>query len=1486
MPVLLNHFNEDTLKCLAGEIVFKRGQDYFKRNRVKKLRFVNGEKIEAEVKGSKHYQNFIYLQGDQISSYSCSCPVTGFCKHLVATSLYALNKTKLLQEETKNFSNSNKPDLNSETSFVLLGLLALRTEHIKIDDLVNSYRIITKDTRPTASLKMVINSHLEFFEELKIVSSNPWQIDADEAYPFIRRALSSKFKNGIIAEVKKLIDKTNNVSLTWSNAYKHCYARMCFAYFTNDAKLFNKALNKYRKYSGFTSPTLNPYNFTFLIDDMREPDFTLSRFNSLASAFQEEAEKLAFHALAKEYFYFYVTKDLLEKAVLKKDKDQYNKYLLDALLVSGKIDRADELLTKYASIDQREYFMRFSEGSIAFLRGDTKTAIKKYEQGLKEERSFSRRSANTIYGPDAVFYILAMLQSDVSKYSKKIQRCIDENYKQREEIFTAIEAFYKFQKDLDDFAFNEFMDILEIEDLEHPDNYFLSPLLALFQYFIDSSELDLDTMNESFKTSREPGLMGKIYLDILKALGKEPAKTLDYGSCVDFTKLFESQELWQRKIDQLKGYFSVEDAPVGVESLAKNKTSFVWIVDTAKKDIKLKKRTLLKSGKWSTGKTYDLPNVFRAKDNENCLTEKESKIQEYLEKEFSPYNWHYQRNKDNDSDYCPEDRVLLDLCGLDNVYADEYANRKINLKRVKPCLEALETKSGNYKVKLSHDFSKPQVFLERIDESNYQVVDCSADLMKLQDLLGKSGIEVPIEAKDDIKKILKAAAADLEIHSDLEMEDLPSFPASTKPYILVYFDSDLFSLKLDIFMNPASDGLNLVKAGSGRELMKIEKQDSKQKFICIRDFPREKKAIDDLKSMLNIEAETIELDGVDESLSMLSKLESLAKSNPNYFDIEWKQGKKIKIIPKQNFGSLKVNVKSANDWFEYSGELRADEDKVINLTDILTNLENGIGDYVRLQNGEFLGLTEDLKKSLQRLKYISSGENKVHRLAMNGIQDLESLGAEVNKDQKWQEFLTKVQNFSKLKVEVPTQLKAQLRDYQYEGFVWLSRLAYLGAGACLADDMGLGKTIQTMAVLLNQLKHKPCLVVAPTSVINNWQSEIEKFAPSVKTFMLSDYAAQGDDRKLIVDKLKKNNLLLCSYGLLQNHEELLEDKEFAMVVLDESQAIKNPLTKRASAAKKLKADFRLVLSGTPIENNLTELWSQFDFINPGLLGSLKNFQGRYANAIEVNKDKTAQTALKQLIQPYILRRTKKEVLSDLPPKIEQTVNISFDPDEAAFYEVLRKKAIEKLEDSQEDNLGKRKLQILAEMSKLRRACCHPSLVDAPGNFEGSKNKEFLELVAELKANNHKALVFSQYTSYLKLLRANLDLLEVNYLYLDGSTPIGKRKKLVKEFQGGNADLFLLSLKAGGSGLNLTEADYVIHLDPWWNPAVEDQATDRAHRIGQNKTVNVYRLIMKASIEEKILKLHESKRELADELLEEADMTAKISDKELLAMIKS
>ena len=363
------------------------------------------------------------------------------------------------------------------------------------------------------------------------------------------------------------------------------------------------------------------------------------------------------------------------------------------------------------------------------------------------------------------------------------------------------------------------------------------------------------------------------------------------------------------------------------------------------------------------------------------------------------------------------------------------------------------------------------------------------------------------------------------------------------------------------------------------------------------------------------------------------------------------------------------------------------------------------------------------------------------------------------------------------------------------------------------------------------------------------------------------------------------DVLVTSYGLLNLESALLSEKPWQMAVLDEAQAIKNAGTKRAQASMMLQAEFRLALTGTPVENYLEELWSLFHFINPGLLGSLESFRKRFALPIE-RGDKSARQALKALVAPFILRRTKSAVLTELPARTEQTILVDLDDDERALYEALRRRAIERIENLPGDAGGQRKIHILAEITRLRRACCHPSLAapEASG-MEGAKLSLFLELVDELLRNRHKALVFSQYVGFLDIVRKALDERGIAYKYLDGQTPAREREKRVNAFQAGEGDLFLISLKAGGTGLNLTAADYVIHLDPWWNPAVEDQASDRAHRIGQQRPVTIYRLAVAGTIEQGILGLHKDKRQMAAELLDGSEASAKLSDEELIGLLR-
>jgi SNF2 family DNA or RNA helicase len=424
--------------------------------------------------------------------------------------------------------------------------------------------------------------------------------------------------------------------------------------------------------------------------------------------------------------------------------------------------------------------------------------------------------------------------------------------------------------------------------------------------------------------------------------------------------------------------------------------------------------------------------------------------------------------------------------------------------------------------------------------------------------------------------------------------------------------------------------------------------------------------------------------------------------------------------------------------------------------------------------------------------------------------------------------------------------------------------------------MGLGKTLQALALLVEHAPRGPALVVAPTSVCGNWLAEGRKFAPTLRIVPLSG------DRDKLLRELGAYDVLVCSYSLLQQESERLSEVRFQIAILDEAQAIKNPGALRTKAALALSAQVRVALTGTPVENHLGDLYSLMRFLNPGLLGSAQQFEKRFAKPMQRDGDRAAGQLLKRLIKPFMLRRKKSEVLDDLPPKTEITLRVEPSAEERALYAALREQALEKL--ATPGPSAQARMRVLAELMRLRRAACHPRLVLGDTAPPGSKLSAFLELVEELREGGHRALVFSQFVDHLAIVRAQLDERGIAYEYLDGSSTPQARGQAVEAFRAGKGDLFLISLKAGGFGLNLTAADYVVHLDPWWNPAVEDQASDRAHRIGQTRPVTVYRLVMQGSIEEQILALHEQKRELADSLLEGTGAASSLSIDELKTLL--
>jgi superfamily II DNA or RNA helicase len=565
-----------------------------------------------------------------------------------------------------------------------------------------------------------------------------------------------------------------------------------------------------------------------------------------------------------------------------------------------------------------------------------------------------------------------------------------------------------------------------------------------------------------------------------------------------------------------------------------------------------------------------------------------------------------------------------------------------------------------------------------------------------------------------------------------------------------------------------------------------------------------------------------------------------------------------------------MRVSSGVDWLSLDMSFST-EGVAVDQEELRACLEHG-RNLVRLADGSYAPVrAEDVAQILQHMAEIYAGVPDAEKLPLSQagrIQDLMRLVGDAKVTPGAKELFAKLGDAGDITpVPRPRNLKvANFRDYQKRGFSWLVFLSEMGAGGILADDMGLGKTLQTIALLLwakNKGKRKLSLVIAPTSVVSNWQREIEKFAPALETVVW-----QGPDRHEQRVALEEADVMITSYALLRRDEELLQQLDLRYVVLDEAQHIKNPLSATARAAKALRSEHRLALTGTPIENRLSEIWSIFDFVSPGLLGTLKSFDERYSRPID-RGDQEAQTRLRTIIHPLVMRRTKVEVAPELPEKIEQEIIIPMADEQAKLYKQMLKQVRDSvLSAVEQQGVNKAQIQILAALTRMRQVACDPRLTNLSGEWSAEtsgKIQALKEIVEEAVSGGHRILVFSQFVQMLQLIRQLLDECGVTYEYLDGSTK--DRQERVDRFNRDETiNAFLISLKAGGTGLNLTGADTVVHFDPWWNPAVEDQATDRAHRIGQSKVVTVYKLIARDSVEEKILALSEKKRELVSSVL--------------------
>ncbi len=716
-----------------------------------------------------------------------------------------------------------------------------------------------------------------------------------------------------------------------------------------------------------------------------------------------------------------------------------------------------------------------------------------------------------------------------------------------------------------------------------------------------------------------------------------------------------------------------------------------------------------------------------------------------------------------------------------------------------------------------------------------------------------------------------------ELHGQEEFLERmkPSFlPAKYDPKLFLDEEGSLLTLQIQNVY--ATEHGDVPQEGPNPELQTGSYQYDGKSFLMARDQEAEGNLISMLQEM-NFQPRNNANWFLEPEEAIVFLLDAYPKLVENYRVYGEKNLTRYKVRLSQPVIVAEVESDEKEKWFNLDLSVQYDDQRVP--IDKIWKAWTQGKRYVQLKDGSYTSLPESwLKRLGHKLRALGFDPEKPPQKQFKQFEApvldkiLEDL-PEAHTDSFWNSLKQKIHDFTEIQaLKVPKGLNATLRPYQLQGVSYLNFLREYGFGGILADEMGLGKTVQTLTFILHMVErgHKaPNLIVVPTSVLPNWEREAEKFTPALKR--LTVYGAK---REGMFKKIADSNLVITTYALLRRDLDELLNYEFQSIILDEAQNIKNPNTITARSVRRLRGKMRLCLSGTPIENNLFELWSLFEFLMPGFLGSQNSFQRGIVKPIKDGDEETLDY-LRGRVKPFILRRTKGEVAKDLPPKIENVHYCALIEEQAELYAALAKKLRDQvLRDVDEKGLAKSQMSILDALLKLRQICCHPRLLklDMPGvntNLPSGKFDTFKDLVTDVIEEGHKVLVFSQFVQMLHIIRSWLQITETPFAYLDGASK--DRFEQVDRFNNTpEIPIFLISLKAGGTGINLTSADYVIHYDPWWNPAVESQATDRTHRIGQLRQVFSYKLICTNTVEEKILKLQEMKKGIADAIIPGGD----------------
>ncbi len=1157
----------------------------------------------------------------------------------------------------------------------------------------------------------------------------------------------------------------------------------------------------------------------------------------------------------------------------------FHRMLAGYYLLQGSCRKLEILLGAHANSFHGSGFA----GCVAFLHGNTESALELFEKDLEQLNTYAGPEGSFFFGVTGLFCILAFLVRNDARDRDLIRKAVALVLSRckgcPEEIpFRFLDAY---ARSVD----GTMPDMLTLTERFEAEKRSLTTLIAVLSLYWIGVEIPLefqDSLVALFQQSRENGFswLAMEAAELLATLdpAREDMSVAASGfrselKCRTIVHIISPEESWKRSLQELITVTSNARTPEKTNRL-------VWMVDYDGEALSLipKEQRKTAAGQWSKGRAIAFNRLMVPHDF-SFLTAQDAKICSGLRQVGD-------LGSRNGGCVFDMDKALPALVGHPLVFLEKAGHVPVEIVAGEPEL-MVEEQDGFLFIHFSQDIGEGKVALWPETPTRFRVMEINDEHRRVAEITGRDGLRIPMAASRQVLDAIGNIASFMTVHSsiDVGMEDQNVVVVEADPTVHIHIIPYGSGFRLEMFVQPFSRRGPYLKPGVGVANLMAEVEgrrlQTRRNLLLEEEKAREiEESCPILDLAIDMEQENERewhLLDPEECLQALLELEEIRER----VVLEWPEGEKLAVRRQAGVNQLNLNIRtSQQDWFALSGHLQIDQDEVIDLKTLLEKVRESHSRFIPLGEGEFLALTQEFRGRIEEL--IQFGETAgdevmVHPLASLALDDL-TRQANTTTDVGWKAQLKNIEDAQELVPEVPSTLQAELRDYQTEGFVWMSRLAHLGMGGCLADDMGLGKTLQALAVILQRAEDGPTLVIAPTSVCMNWEQEATKFAPTLNLLTLT-----GTDRESTVMGLGKRDLLVTSYTLLQQEVELLEKVEWQTVVLDEAQAIKNAATKRSKASMRLQSKFKLITTGTPIENHLGELWNLLSFVNPGLLGTYKQFNARFGIPIEKHHDRDARLHLKKLIRPFMLRRIKSQVLEELPPRTEITLRVEMKPDELHFYEAIRQQAIENIEGSAQKT--GRHLQILAEIMRLRRACCNPKLIDENTKIASTKLQVFADVVKELIGSRHKALVFSQFTGHLALIREYLDNEGIAYKYLDGTTPTKERQRQVESFQGGDGDLFLISLKAGGLGLNLTAADYVIHMDPWWNPAVEDQAADRAHRIGQKRPVTVYRLVTAGTIEEKIVRLHREKRDLANSLLEGSDVSARISAAELLELIR-